>query len=123
MSAAGRIPFKINGIIAPAVRNIDVQVATPQKVTKHSDQKKRRAEGQEDVKWTLTCTMLKDKQEILDIIEDAESRGEVTFTYQIGSREYLLTDVGVETEGVNSDSDGTADLNLAGVAVDRTRVK
>lgn len=121
--AAGRIPFKINGIIAPSVRNIDVQVTTPQKLLKHADGKKLRAEGQSEYKWTLTCSLLQDKQEILQIIEDAKSRGEVTFTYKLGTEEYLLEDVGVDTEGVSSDSDGTADLQLGGIATERTRVR
>lgn len=123
MGALGRIPLKINGLVAPAVRNVDVQAPKTQKILKHSDGINRRAAGQPDVKFSLTCTLLTERQEILDMIEAAEQTGEVTLSYRLGSREYLLEDCGIDNEGVSSDSDGTADLTLSGVATKRLRVR
>lgn len=119
--AAGRIPFKINGVVAPQVRNIDVNANRKQEVMVHADGTKKRRAGQSRFEWNLTCTIYDDKQVILALIEEAEARGEVVFTYQLGTQEYILTDVGVSKEGASSDSDGTADLTLSGVAAERLR--
>lgn len=122
-TAAGIIPLKVNGLVAPAVRNVDVQIPKTQKILKHSDGINRRSAGQPDVKWTLTCTLLSQRQELLDMLEAAEASGEITLSYRTGAREYVLTDVGIDNEGVSSDSDGTADLTLSGVATSRLRVR
>jgi len=123
MRALGRIPIKIGVVVAPSVRNVSFPKATPQKIHKFADGSRARSEGQSDYKFSLTCSLLEDKQEILNLIEAAKAQGEVNISYTLGNEEYLLVDCGVDTEDASSDQDGTADLQISGVATDRLKVR
>lgn len=123
MRALGRIPVKIGVSVAPAVRNVQADKSQKQTVFKYADGSRARGEGQPDYKWTLTCSLLTEKQQILEMIEAEKARGEVNISYQLGSEEYMLVDCGVDNEGASSDSDGTADLTIGGVAVDRLKIR
>ena len=39
---------------------------------------------------TLTCSCMKDKQEILDLLEAAQASGEITLTFNVGKRTYIV---------------------------------
>jgi hypothetical protein len=123
MQALGRIPVKIGPVVAPSVRNVSFPKATPQKIHKFADGSRARSEGQPDYKFSLTCSLLQDKQQILAMIASAQALGEVNISYELGSEEYLLTNCGIDTEDTSSDQDGTADLTISGVAEDRLKVR
>jgi hypothetical protein len=123
MRALGRIPIKINGLVAPSVRNVSFPKATPQKTHKFADGSRARSEGQPEYKFSLTCSLLQEKQEILALIEAARQFGEVNISYELGVEEYLLVDCGIDTEDTSSDQDGTADLQISGIATDRLKVR
>lgn len=127
MNALGRIPVKINGQTAPTVKNVQATNATPQRTHKFADGGRARSEGQPEFKFNLTCSLLEDKQQILDMIDAAKASGEVNIGFTLGrtggAREYLLVNCGLESEDFSSDQDGTADLTISGTAEDRLRVR
>lgn len=122
-NALGRIPVKIGASVAPAVRNVNFAKSQPQKTHKFADGSRARSEGQPEFKWSLTCTLLSDKQTHLELIAAAKAQGEVNISYEVGGAEYMLVDCGVDTEDVSSDQDGTADLTISGIAMDRIQVR
>lgn len=121
--ALGRIPVKVNGVVAPSVRNVTVNKAQVQKVHKFADGSTTRSEGQPEYKFNLQCSLLSDRQELLALIEAAKASGEVNISYELGADEYMLTNCGVDAEDVTSDSDGTADLTISGVSPERLKVR
>ena len=123
MKALGRIPVKINGQVAPTVKNVQATQATPQKTHKFADGGRARSEGQSEFKFTITASLLEDKQQLLDMIDAAKASGEVNIGVTIGAREYLLVNCGLESEDFSSDQDGTADLAITGTAEARLRVR
>ena len=123
MNALGRIPVKVNGQTAPTVKNVQATNATPQKTHKFADGGRARSEGQPEYKFNITCSLLVDKQQILDMIDAAKASGEVNIGFTLGAREYLLVNCGLESEDFSSDQDGTADLTISGTAEDRLRVR
>jgi hypothetical protein len=83
-----------------------------------------RSQGRANYKFSLQSALMEDKQELLALIEDAKASGNgVNITYLLGTDEYLLLNCGVEAEDVSSDSDGTADLTISGVAPDRLKTR
>lgn len=123
MKALGRIPVSINGATAPFVRQVSVEKTTPQKTHKFADGSRARSEGQPEYKYSLTCSLMTEKQQMLAMIEAARARGEVNISFTVGTDEYMLVDCGNDTESFSSDSDATADLTISGIAVDRLQVR
>jgi len=123
MQALGRIAVRINGVTAPAVRNVQVSKAQMQKIHKFADGSKARSQGQAEYKFSLSCSLLEEQQQILALIIAAQGQGEVNVEYDLGAETYLLENCGFDTEDASSDSDGTADLNISGVATDRIKVQ
>ena len=125
MSRLGRIPVSVNGvrISGMGVRSVNVSRKQTQKIHKFADGSRGRSEGQPEYTFSFQCALDADKQALLAAIEDAKATGEVNIGYTLGSDEYLLIDCGFDTEDVSSDSDGTADLTISGVAPDRLKVR
>jgi len=123
MEALGIIPVKIGPSEAPSVRQVQWNKKTTAKVHKFSNGSRTVSKGQPEYDWTLTCSCMKDKQEILDLLESAEANGEITITFTVGSHTYMLTQCAENSRGFSSDSDGTADLTIAGVAAEELRVR
>lgn len=123
MKALGRIPVSINGATAPFVRQVSVEKTTPQKTHKFADGSRARSEGQPEYKFSLTCSLMADKQLLLVMIDAARAQGEVNISFTVGTNEYMLVDCGNDTESFSSDSDATADLTISGIAVDRLQVR
>lgn len=123
IEALGRIPVKIGVAVAPAVRQINVDEKTTTKIHKFADGSRTSSKGQPEYSWTLTCSLLKDKQIILDLFEQAERDGEVTLTFTVGVREYMLIGCVRSGNTMSSDSDGTADLTITGMAPDMLRTR
>lgn len=122
-NALGRIPVKIGASVAPAVRNFTSSRSQAQKDHVFADGSRARSEGQPRYKFNMTCSLLSDRQTHLDLIEAARAQGEVNISYEVGGREYMLVDCGIDTEDMTSDSDGTADLTISGIALDRIQVR
>lgn len=123
IEALGRIPVKIGPIVAPSVRQVQVNEKTNAKVHKFADGSRTVSRGQPEYDWSLTCSALVDKQEILDLIEAADAAGEVTISFDVGSRTYMLINCVKNSLGFSSDSDGTADLTISGVAPEILQVR
>lgn len=121
--ALGIIPVRIGPAVAPSVRQVQVNEKVTAKVHKFSNGKRTTSKGQPEYDWTLTCSCMKDKQEILDLIEAAEASGELTIAYDVGARTYILINCARNSEGVSSDSDGTADLTISGIAAERLKAR
>lgn len=122
MEYLGRIPVKIGPSVA-VVRQVQINEKTTTKVHKFSDGSRGVSRGQPEYDWTLTCSALKDKQAILDMIEGADASGEVTISFDVGARSYMLTDCLVSSLSFTSDSDATADLTISGVSPELLRVR
>ena len=56
-------------------------------------------------------------------VGSGQDRGRITISIDVGSRTYLLVNCAENSQGFSSDSDGTADLTIAGVAPDALRVR
>lgn len=127
MARLGRIPVSINSITVGGmgVKSVNVSRKQTQKIHKFADGSRDRSEGQPEYTFSLQCALDADKQILLAAIEEAKARsGEVNIGYTLGSGdEYLLINCGFDTEDVSSDSDGTADLTISGVAPDRLKVR
>lgn len=123
LKALGIIPVRIGPSVAPSVRQIQTNEKITAKVHKFSDGSRTVSEGQPEYDWTLTCSCMEDKQEILDLIEAAEANGEVTISFDVGSRSYILTNCVRNSTGISSDSDATADLTISGIAPEQLRVR
>lgn len=125
MARLGRIPVSINGITVGGmgVNNVQVSRKQTQKIHKFADGSRDRSEGQPEYTFNLQCALDADKQVLLAAIEEAKATGEVNIGYTLGSDEYLLINCGFDTEDVSSDSNGTADLTISGVAPDRLKVR
>ena len=123
MEALGIIPVKVGPSEAPAVRQVQWNRKTTAKVHKFSNGSRATSKGQPEWDWTLTCSCMKDKQEILDLLEAAQASGEITLTFKVGERTYTLLECAENSLGFSSDSDGTADLTISGVAADELRVR
>lgn len=123
IEASGRIPVKIGVAVAPAVRQVNVDEKQTVKIHKFADGSRTSSKGQPEYSWTLTCSLLKDKQVILDLFEQAERDGEVTLTLTVGAREYMLIGCVRSGNTMSSDSDGTADLTITGMAPEQLRVR
>ena len=122
MQALGIIPVKINGLSAPNVRSVNVDETTPTKTHKYSDNSRQTSEGQPDFAWSFTASLQKDAQSIMDMLEDAIASGDAMISFRVGAREYMLTGVARSGMSFSSDSDGTADLTLKGIATEMLRV-
>lgn len=125
MARLGRIPVSINSITVGGmgVKNIQTSRKQTQKIHKFADGSRDRSEGQPEYTFSLQCALDADKQILLAAIEEAKATGEVNIGYTLGNDEYLLVNCGFDTEDVSSDSDGTADLTISGVAPDRLKVR
>lgn len=126
MARLGRIPVSVNGvrISGMGVRSVNVSRKQTQKIHKFADGSRDRSEGQPEYTFSFQCALDADKQILLSVIEDAKATGEVNIGYTLGGGdEYLLINCGFDTEDVSSDSDGTADLTISGVAPDRLKVR
>ena len=123
MEALGIIPVKVGPSEAPSVRQVQWNEKTTAKVHKFSNGKRTTSSGQPEYDWTLTCSCMKDKQEILDLLDAAQASGEITLTFTVGSHTYMLTQCAKNSRGFSSDSDGTADLTISGVAAEELRVR
>ena len=118
MQALGIIPVKINGLSAPNVRSVNVDETIPTKTHKYSDGTRQTSEGQPDFAWSLTASLQKDAQSLMDMLEDAIASGDAMISFRLGAREYMLTGVARNGTSFSSDSDGTADLTLKGIATE-----
>lgn len=125
MSRLGHIPVAINGITVGGmgVKNVQVSRKQTQIIHKFADGSRDRSEGQPEFTFSFQCALDADKQILLAAIEDAKTTGEVNIGYTLGNDEYLLVNCGFDTEDVSSDSNGTADLTIGGVAPDRLKVR
>ena len=125
MARLGRIPVTVNGISVGGmgVKSVNVSRKQTQKIHKFADGTRDRSEGQPEFTFSFQCALDADKQILLAAIEDAKATGEVNIGYSTGNDEYLLVNCGFDTEDVSSDSDGTADLTISGVAPDRLKVR
>lgn len=126
MARLGRIPVTVNGITVGGmgVKSVNVSRKQTQKIHKFADGSRDRSEGQPEFTFSFQCALDADKQILLAAIEKAEATaGEVNIGYTLGNDEYLLINCGFDTEDVSSDSDGTADLTISGVAPDRLKVR
>lgn len=123
IEAAGRIPVKVGVAVAPAVRQVNVDEKITTKIHKFADGSRTSSKGQPEYSWTMTCSLLKEKQTILDLFEQAEAQGEVTVTVTVGAREYMLIGCVRSGNTMSSDSDGTADLTISGMAPDMLRTR
>lgn len=125
MARLGRIPVSINSITVGGmgVKNIQTSRKQTQKIHKFADGSRDRSEGQPEFTFSFQCALDADKQILLAAIEEAKATGEVNIGYTLGNDEYLLVNCGFDTEDVSSDSDGTADLTISGVAPDRLKVR
>lgn len=123
LEALGIIPVKVGAAEAPSVRQVQVNEKTTAKVHKFSNGTRTVSKGQPEYDFTLTCSCMQDKQEILDLIEAADVAGEITLSFDIGARSYMLTNCAKNSLGFSSDSDGTADLTISGVAPELLRVR
>ena len=116
IEASGRIPVKIGVAVAPAVKQVNVDEKITTKIHKFADGSRTSSEGQPEYSWTLTCSILKDKQVILALLKEAKARGEVTITLDVGTEQHMLIGCVVSGRTFSSDSDGTADLTISGMA-------
>jgi len=125
MSRLGRIPVTVNGISVSGmgVKNVSVSRKQAQKIHMFADGSRDRSEGQPEYTFSFQCALDADKQILLAAIEDAKATGEVNVGYTLGNDEYLLVNCGFDTEDVSSDSNGTGDLTISGVAPDRLKVR
>lgn len=125
MARLGRIPVTVNGISVGGmgVKSVNVSRKQTQKIHKFADGTRDRSEGQPEFTFSFQCALDADKQILLAAIEEAKATGEVNIGYSTGNDEYLLVNCGFDTEDVSSDSDGTADLTISGVAPDRLKVR
>lgn len=125
MSRLGRIPVTVNGISVSGmgVKNVSVSRKQTQKIHMFADGSRDRSEGQPEYTFSFQCALDADKQILLAAIEEAKATGEVNVGYTLGNDEYLLVDCGFDTEDVSSDSNGTGDLTISGVAPDRLKVR
>lgn len=122
-SHIGFIPVRIGASTAPSVHQVQYNKKVTTKIYKFSDGSAGSSEGRPEYDWSLTCACDRDKQTILDLIEDAKATGELTITFDIGNRSHMLVGCLVSGESYSSDNDGTADLTLTGVAPDLIRVR
>ena len=125
MARLGRIPVTVNGVSVSGmgVKNVSVSRKQAQKIHMFADGSRDRSEGQPEYTFSFQCALDADKQILLAAIEEAKATGEVNVGYTLGNDEYLLVNCGFDTEDVSSDSDGTADLTISGVAPDRLKVR
>lgn len=123
MEYIGRIPVKVGVAVAPTIRQVNVDEKTTTKILKHADGDNGVARGQSEWSWSLTCSLLKDKQILLDLMEAAEASGELTLTLDVGARQYMLINCARSGNTMSSDSDGSADLTITGVAPKMLRTK
>lgn len=123
IEALGRIPVKVGVAVAPAVRQVNVDEKITTKIHKFADGSRTSSKGQPEYSWTLTCSLLKDKQILLDLFEQAEAQGEVTLTITVGAREYMLIGCVRSGNTMSSDSDGAADLTITGMAPEILRTR
>jgi hypothetical protein len=125
MSRLGRIPVTVNGVSVSrmGVKNVSVSRKQAQKIHMFADGSRDRSEGQPEYTFSFQCALDADKQILLAAIEDAKATGEVNVGYTLGNDEYLLVNCGFDTEDVSSDSNGTGDLTISGVAPDRLKVR
>jgi hypothetical protein len=125
MSRLGRIPVTVNGVSVSrmGVKNVSVSRKQAQKIHMFADGSRDRSEGQPEYTFSFQCALDADKQILLAAIEDAKATGEVNIGYTLGNDEYLLVNCGFDTEDVSSDSNGTGDLTISGVAPDRLKVR
>ena len=125
MARLGRIPVTINSITVSGmgVKNVQVSRKQTQKIHKFADGSSDRSEGRPEYTFSLQFALDADKQILLATIEEAKATGEVNIGYTLGKDEYLLINCGFDTEDVSSDSNGTADLTISGVAPDCLKVR
>lgn len=125
MARLGRIPVTVNGVSVSGmgVKNVSVSRKQAQKIHMFADGSRDRSEGQPEYTFSFQCALDADKQILLAAIEEAKATGEVNVGYTLGNDEYLLVNCGFDTEDVSSDSNGTGDLTISGVAPDRLKVR
>lgn len=123
IQAAGRIPVRVGAGDAIAVRQVQVNEKINSKVHKFANATRGTSSGQPEYDWSLTCSVLSDKQAILAQIRDAESLGDVAISFDLGSESYTLIGCARSGMQISSDSDGTADLTISGIAPELLQVR
>lgn len=123
MQALGIIPISINGSTAPSVRDVSIDEDITTKVHLFADRTKAVSRGQGQYKFSITASLLQDKQLILALIRAAEAQGEVNITFTLGSEDFMLVNCVISHRGFSSDQNGTADAKIDGVATDLFQVR
>ena len=119
MQLLGIIDVKVAGLTAPTVRQVQVNEKITAKTHKFANNTRGVSVGQPEYDWSLTCSIEKDKQTLLDLIDSVSvDRVIDSLTFSLGARTIILTDAVITSRGFSSDSDGTADLTIAGIAPD-----
>lgn len=119
MQLLGIIDVKVAGLTAPTVRQMQVNEKISGKIHKFANKTRGVSVGQPEYDWSLTCSIEKDKQALLDLIDSVSvDRVIDSLTFSIGARTITLTDAVITSRGFSSDSDGTADLTIGGIAPD-----
>jgi len=123
IQASGRIPVRVGVGDAIAVRQISVNEKVNSKVHKFANGSRTTSSGQPEYDFSLTCSVLADKQSILAQIREGEALGDLSLSFDLGSETYTLIGCARSGFGISSDSDGTADLTISGVAPDMLQVR
>lgn len=119
MQLLGIIDVKVAGLTAPTVRQLQVNEKISGKVHKFANKRRGVSVGQPEYDWSLTCSLEKDKQTLLDLIDSVSvDRVIDSMEFSLGARTIILTDCVTTSRGFSSDSDGTADLTISGIAPD-----
>lgn len=121
----GCIPIKINSITVGSMALQDIKAVRkqPQTIDDLPDGSRNRTAGKPEYTFSLEGALDVDTQILFAAIEEAKATGEVNVGYTLGNDEYLLVNCGFDTEDVSSDSNGTGDLTISGVAPDRLKVR
>lgn len=116
MEYTGRIQVKVGVVYAPAVRSLSFEEKRNTKNLLHANGDNGVVEGQATYTWSLTCSLTKDKQAILALIDQAKRDGEVTLTFIWGANEFMLINCARGGSSFTSDSDAEASLTISGIA-------
>ena len=119
MRLLGIVEVKVAGLTAPTVRQVQINEKISAKIHKFANKSRGVSVGQPEYDWSVTCSLDADKQTLLDLIDSVSvDRVIDSLTFSLGARTIILTDAVVTSRGFSSDSDGTADLTISGIAPD-----